>query len=57
MLSIALAGLLGLNVCHAELLPLWEVGAGVGVLNLPDYRGAESRSNYVLPVPYFIYRG
>jgi hypothetical protein len=46
-----------LNVCHAELLPLWEVGAGVGVLNLPDYRGAESRSNYVLPVPYFIYRG
>lgn len=41
----------------AQELPLWEVGAGVGVLTLPDYRGADERTNYVFPLPYVIYRG
>lgn len=41
----------------AELLPLWEVGAGAAVLNLPDYRGSDERSARVLPIPYLIYRG
>lgn len=41
----------------AEQLPLWEAGAGVGVLSLPDYRGSDERKYFVLPVPYFVYRG
>ena len=37
--------------------PLWEAGLGVAAVSFPDYRGAEHRTNYVLPVPYFVYRG
>ena len=37
--------------------PLWEAGLGVGVLDFPDYRGSDERSSYILPVPYFVYRG
>jgi outer membrane protein len=55
--GLALTALLGLGICHAEPLPLWEVGAGVGALNLPDYRGSDTRSTYAVPIPYFIYRG
>lgn len=42
---------------HAEQRPLWEAGAGVADVNFPDYRGADQRKNYVLPLPYFVYRG
>jgi outer membrane scaffolding protein for murein synthesis (MipA/OmpV family) len=55
--TVPLAGLLMLPLCHAEPLPLWEVGAGLGVINFPDYRGADTRNTYILPVPYLIYRG
>ncbi len=41
----------------AQELPLWEAGAGLGALTLPDYRGADERTNYVFPLPYVIYRG
>ncbi|MEZ5644735.1 MAG: MipA/OmpV family protein [Burkholderiaceae bacterium] len=37
--------------------PLWEAGAGVSVLSFPAYRGSDQRSQFVLPVPYFVYRG
>lgn len=37
--------------------PLWEAGLGVGFVSFPQYRGSDQRSNYVLPTPYFIYRG
>ena len=37
--------------------PLWEAGAGVGVLSLPDYRGSDERRVYALPIPYLVYRG
>ncbi len=37
--------------------PLWEFGAGIGVLSLPDYRGSDQRHSYVLPLPYLVYRG
>jgi MipA family protein len=43
--------------CHADLLPLWEAGAGLAVIDLPDYRGSAVRSTRVLPAPYLIYRG
>jgi outer membrane protein len=42
---------------HARQLPKWEVGIGIAGLNLPDYRGADERTTYALPVPYLIYRG
>jgi len=37
--------------------PLWEVGVGVAGLSFPDYRGSDQARSYVLPLPYFIYRG
>lgn len=45
------------GVAAADSLPLWEAGAGVSVLHLPDYRGADEARTYVLPIPYFVYRG
>ncbi len=37
--------------------PLWEAGMGLTVLDFPDYRGSSQSRAYVLPFPYFIYRG
>jgi MipA family protein len=54
---ICLASLLPIALCHAEDRPLWEAGVGVGVISLPDYRGSDESHTYVLPVPYFVYRG
>lgn len=42
---------------NAEPPPLWELGAGAIAFHLPDYRGADEGRAYVLPFPYFIYRG
>jgi outer membrane scaffolding protein for murein synthesis (MipA/OmpV family) len=58
-MRVALAAL-GALVCSfaaAEERPLWELGVGVGVLALPDYRGADQGRGWVLPVPYAVYRG
>lgn len=38
-------------------LPLWEAGIGLGALHNPHYLGAEQTDTYVLPLPYFVYRG
>jgi outer membrane scaffolding protein for murein synthesis (MipA/OmpV family) len=38
-------------------LPLWEAGIGVGALHVPHYRGSDQSHNWLLPVPYFVYRG
>ena len=37
--------------------PLWELGFGAGALRLPHYRGSDQSHNFLLPVPYFVYRG
>jgi MipA family protein len=42
---------------RAEPLPLWEAGAGIAGLSIPDYRGSDERHTWILPVPYFVYRG
>ena len=42
---------------HADSLPLWEAGAGVATMSMPDYRGSDQRSVRNLPLPYLIYRG
>lgn len=53
----ALLVAVGANCFAAEELPLWEAGIGVGLASAPTYRGSGERQTYVLPVPYFIYRG
>jgi MipA family protein len=37
--------------------PLWELGVGLGTLQLPHYRGAEQSHRWLLPIPYAVYRG
>ncbi|HET9463602.1 MAG TPA: MipA/OmpV family protein [Thiobacillus sp.] len=37
--------------------PLWELGAGISALSLPDYRGSDQTSLYPIPFPYLVYRG
>ena len=37
--------------------PLWELGVGVGLLQMPDYRGSNENRFYLLPYPYLVYRG
>lgn len=55
-LSAALA--LGVQVgASAAEKPLWELGAGVTVLQFPAYRGSDENHLFVLPVPYVVYRG
>lgn len=44
-------------LAQAESLPLWELGAGAAVVSFPDYRGSDKQRNYVLPLPYVVYRG
>lgn len=42
---------------RADQLPLWEAGAGIAALTLPDYRGSSQQHQYLLPLPYLVYRG
>lgn len=49
--------LVAARLATAADLPLWEAGAGLAAISLPDYRGSDERRNYLLPLPYFIYRG
>jgi outer membrane protein len=59
-----LYGILACMICivisspgHAEELPLWEAGFGLSGLTLPDYRGSNEQREYILPLPYLVYRG
>jgi len=55
--AVFLAGLLAMPAGHAEMRPLWEIGAGLAILDLPNYRGSGVRQTYALPMPYLVYRG
>lgn len=55
--AICGASFLPFSFCNAQQLPLWEVGLGVAAISLPDYRGSDEDRGYVLPAPYFVYRG
>ena len=37
--------------------PLWELGVGVAGFRFDDYRGSDHTNTYVLPLPFFVYRG
>ena len=54
-----LLALIAIAPCGARAgeFPLWEAGAGIAVIDFPDYRGSDERQSYILPVPYFVYRG
>jgi MipA family protein len=41
----------------AQDLPLWEAGVGLATVSFPAYRGSDQRQAFVLPTPYFVYRG
>lgn len=59
-LAVFLATLPAVVVAHAEQepgKPLWEAGVGVGALSMPDYLGSDQRHNYLLPLPFLVYRG
>ncbi len=55
-LSLALL-LFASGAIAADSLPLLEIGAGLVALSAPDYRGADTTSDYLLPAPYLKYRG
>ena len=42
---------------EAESLPLWELGLFGFYLHLPHYRGSDQYNDYILPLPFLIYRG
>lgn len=46
-----------LNSAISQTLPKWEVGLGIGGINVPHYRGSRDNHTYVIPYPYMIYRG
>ena len=52
-----LAGGASLSASAAEEKPLWEAGVGVATVSFPAYRGSDQRQAFVLPTPYFVYRG
>jgi outer membrane scaffolding protein for murein synthesis (MipA/OmpV family) len=45
------------TVAMAVERPLWEVGVGVAAISFPHYRGSDERNDWLLPAPYFVYRG
>jgi len=42
-------------VCEEK--PLWEIGVGMALIQMPDYRGSDEDRMYLLPYPYAVYRG
>ena len=59
-LAMVMALAIGLpahDALAAEDKPLWEAGLGVAAVSFPAYRGSDQRSLFVLPTPYFVYRG
>jgi outer membrane scaffolding protein for murein synthesis (MipA/OmpV family) len=41
----------------ADTEPLWELGIGVAGFRFDDYRGSDHTNYYLLPLPFFAYRG
>lgn len=54
---IGIAALTMAGAATAAERPLWELGAGVAGLRMPHYKGSDQSHNWLLPVPYVVYRG
>ncbi|MDE2368721.1 MAG: MipA/OmpV family protein [Burkholderiales bacterium] len=52
LVAAAFAG----TAAHAD-QPLWELGLGAAALRIPQYRGSDESRGWLLPLPYFVYRG
>ncbi|MBK1614045.1 hypothetical protein CKO44_11265 [Rubrivivax gelatinosus] len=57
MKVLAAAALVAAAAAPAAAEPLWEAGLGATALRLPHYRGAAESSTWLLPLPWFVYRG
>ena len=57
IIALLFLGLLLPGVAICEEKPLWEIGVGLGLLQMPDYRGSDENRLYLLPYPYLVYRG
>ena len=57
IICIVIALFVASGATKGEEQPLYEYGVGVAGLHNPHYLGADQTSNYLLPVPYFVYRG
>jgi outer membrane protein len=56
-LIVMALGATNITLAYCAEQPLWEAGAGLTVLDFPDYRGSDERHTLVLPIPYLVYRG
>ena len=54
-LLLLIFSLPGRAICEEK--PLWELGVGLGLLQISDYRGSDENRLYLLPYPYLVYRG
>ncbi len=56
---VVVSSLFFFSIAYAqtEIKPEWELGAGVAAIDFPVYRGSNERRSYLLPIPYFVYRG
>lgn len=58
LLPVALAAQMWAQVpAGAAEQPLWELGGGLAALSLPHYRGSDQTRQWLLPVPWAVYRG
>jgi len=57
IIALLLLSFLLPSIAICEEKPLWELGVGLGLLQMPDYRGSNENRFYLLPYPYLIYRG
>ncbi len=55
--GLLVAACLAIGSAQAEDLPLWELGLGAAWVHLPHYRGSDQSRDWLLPVPYAVYRG
>lgn len=57
LVALAAAGGAAGAAAEAGREPLWELGFGAASLRLPHYRGSAETRQWLLPVPYLVYRG
>lgn len=56
LLAVAVVGVGLLGAARAAMLPRWELGVGAAGISMPEYRGADESTRFVLPFPLFVYR-
>lgn len=57
IIALLIAGGFAAPEARASEQPLWELGLGIGMVNFPAWRGANTSSNFVAPLPYVAWRG